>query len=412
MFRTRWFRALALLVLLAGTTYVLASLFVPSPRRVMFGVDKKSGRVRVVGANVTFLPSHQYYRISFARREGWAQRDGLVRVESQDGVPVTISYRLRFGIAGHRLPDASTLVHKGWSAWIGPRLAEAVNAVTRRVTIEELLAPNSGFNSDRGPLRRMVAARLAGSGLEVAAFEIAGIEPDRQGLAGVRSLETWHEPADANRPPRTMAAEAGWGLGQAQKAQLPPRFWGRYAYYNNFGVDLCGQRKHKEAVDAFARASELNPGAPVPHLNLAMALLELRQHGAADGEFLKAVAAGLPGAERRFVDFAAFYRERNMAGRAVALLRAGREIFPQSGLIAANLGSALLSASRSDEGVPELERALALQPASTTALNSLGAWYAKEHEYARALDFWRRSLAIDPRQPRIRAGAAAARARM
>jgi len=116
MFHSRWSRALALLALLIATLYVVASLYLPSSRRLVFGVDKHSGRVRVVASHITFLPPHQFYRLSFDRRDGWAQKDGFVRIESAEQIPVTIDYRMRFGVAGERLPDARTLVQQGWSA--------------------------------------------------------------------------------------------------------------------------------------------------------------------------------------------------------------------------------------------------------------------------------------------------------
>ena len=77
MFRSRWSRALALLVLLFGTLYVVASLYLPSSRRLVFGVDKRTGKVRVVESHITFLPPNQFYRLQFDRRDGWAQRDLL-----------------------------------------------------------------------------------------------------------------------------------------------------------------------------------------------------------------------------------------------------------------------------------------------------------------------------------------------
>src|SRR5207237_142823 len=87
----------------------------------------------------------------------------------------------------------------------------------------------------------------------------------------------------------------------------------------------------------------------------------------------------------------------------------GKQMFPQSYAIAANLGSALVAANRTTEGVPELERALSLQPSSTMVLNNLGVCYAKKHDYGRALDYWNRSLSIEPRQLQIRPAATPAR---
>ena len=101
-----------------------------------------------------------------------------------------------------------------------------------------------------------------------------------------------------------------------------------------------------------------------------------------------------------------------MNSRAIALLEKGKELFPQSYAIAANLGSALVAANRYSEGIPELERALGMQPSSTTVLNNLGIYYAKKDDYARALDYWNRSLSIEPHQPQIRQAADAARTRL
>ena len=101
-----------------------------------------------------------------------------------------------------------------------------------------------------------------------------------------------------------------------------------------------------------------------------------------------------------------------VTSRAIAILYKGKSLFPQSYLIAANLGSALVSAGRNTEGVPELERALGLQPSSTLVLNNLGVFFAKTNDYGRALDYWNRSLSIEPGQAQIREAAVAARSRL
>ena len=93
--------------------------------------------------------------------------------------------------------------------------------------------------------------------------------------------------------------------------------------------------------------------------------------------------------------------------RNLAYLRTKRGVH-----LAANLGSALAQSKRYTEGLPELERALGLQPSSTLVLNNLAVFYARQEEYARALDFWNRSLAIDPRQPKVRVAVEAARTRL
>ncbi|HEX7150073.1 MAG TPA: alkaline phosphatase family protein [Thermoanaerobaculia bacterium] len=801
MFRLRAVRVLAILACLGGLLYVIASLYMPSSRRMTFGVDKSNGRVRLVQNRVSFLPWHQYYVLSFEKREGSAQRDGVVRILSKEGVPVTITYRLRFSFASNELADARTLVNSGWSAWIRTRVGEAVSAVTQQVPIEELLSPTSEFAQRREALRQTVAGHLKRSGLNVTAFEIARLEADRKalltykraelrrsarGVAGrvaifaidgadwellseladdgripniaalarggtTASLQTiqptvsplvWTTAAtgvtpdrhgvidfidhsrkapvdsntrrapavwdiaeafgrqalvvnwwtawpplpdhatvfdtpvvmvddaihpqqlssrvdrlavpvntigydqvrrflnitateyqrglESNNPnepvnvmrnvlaktwtdhrvgidlyqeqqpllfmmsfegtdvvnhigapfhppyregmsqegyrrywptvanyysevdrligewmkvrtddttvilvsahgfrwgknrPRTMATGraalsdhrnpgvfiaygnhvaasrgnhtislydlvptvlailglpqssdmpgkvATWALTDIQPVEsvrvvsygeffgerpisgaavnpqryqaelqafghltdptraaqpvfddddepqlasqpLPPEQWGPYAWWNNQGIELRKQNKLKESVEAFQKAIDLNPTRPAAYLNMAMVLIDRQQYTAADEVFMMAVQRGLPNADRWFVDFAALYRNRNMTSRAIQLLYKGKSVFPQSALIAANLGSALAQAERYTEGLPELERALGLQPSSTLALNNLGTFYVKKEDYGRALDFWNRSLAIDPRQPQIRAASEAAR---
>lgn len=802
----RGFRIFLTLASLALVSYLLVSLYLPSSRWLVFGVDKHTGAVRIVESHITLLPPNQFYRLKFEKREGYAQRDGMIRITSKEGVPVTVQYRLRFGVAGDHIPDAQRIVNDGWNAWIRARVSEAVSAVAAQVPIEDLLSPTSQFNTQRNLLRRTVATHLGRSGLNVTAFEIARLDVDRDALlrvkraelrrdarsapghvaifaidgadweliselvgdgrlpnlkalaqggatASVQSIQpmvspmlwttvatgltpdrhgvldyidpslhmpvsaysrrapaaweiadsfgrsalvanwwtawppsqhenvifdapvelrtdaiypeavraraaslvvpvdtvgyaqirrflnvtpaefdkavssgnaadpinvfrrvlakTWsdHRVAinlynDARRnsrepllvmmsydgtdavnhlfapyhPPyregvstegfrkfwpavtnyysevdRLLGEWMGvlapdtnvivvsahgfrWGktrpyalpngratlsdhrnpgvfiaygqrvlpsrgnhamsifdvaptvlalLGlpksiempgnlvpwafrdvapltsvrvvsysefvnakpapstpsvdtkqfeadlraighlydpsrnltplldedEAQKAAtpLPPERWGAYAYYNNLGVQLRQQGKLLEAIDAFDRAVDLNPERPTPYLNRAMAMFDKQYYSAADDSFLAAVAKGLPNAESWIIDYAALYRERNMPTRAIALLYKARQMFPQSYVIAANLGSALVAANRYTEGVPELERALGMQPSSTMVLNNLGIFYAKKHDFARALDYWNRSLSIEPRQPQVRAAAEAAR---
>lgn len=805
--RSRFLRALLLLAGLAAVTYVLISLYLPSSRWLIVGIDKRSGSVRTVENRVTFLPPYRYYRLKFEKREGYAQRDGLIRIMSREGIPVTVTYRLRFGVSGSRIPDARRVVNEGWNSWIRTRVGEAVAAVASQIPIEDLTSPTSQFSARRDVLRDTVARHLAQSGLKVTAFEIARVEVDREALLKVKRAElrrdtrsastrvaifaldgadwellselandgripnikaltqggstaavqtiqptvssmlwvtaatgltpdrhgvidfvdasrqpvesytrrapalwdiadafgrsgvisnwwtawppaargsiffdepvelvpaavyptelasraqsltimpitvgypqgrrflnvtanewdravhgdenepinvfrrilskTWSDhrvainlysderqrgrdplllmvayegtdavnhlfgpfhppyregvsedgyrrywPAVANyyaevdrligewlgllprdttvivvsthgfqwgrerprKPPSGAAlsdhrnpgvfvaygphitASGGnhsisiydiaptvltlLGLPQSTEMQgkpatwafrdvvpitsvrvvsygefvndrpiptsvhldpkryerelqaighisdpnrpltpvledqqqsarelkpLSPEQWGTYAYYNNLGVELRGKGKLKEAVEAFQKAIEINPNRPTPYLNLAMTLFDLQRYTDAEDVFMQAVAKGLPNAETYFVDFAALYRQHDMASRAITLLSKGKEVFPQSFLIAANLGSALMAAGRHTEGLQELERALGLRPSSTEVLNNLGIFYTKKKDYARALDYWNRSLSIEPHQPQIRAAVEAARSRL
>jgi len=279
--RHRLTHALILIAGLVLVTYLLISLYLPSSRWLIFGVDKHTGAVRVVQQTVTFLPPHQFFRLRFERREGAAQRDGIIRITSKEGVPVTVNYRLRFGISGDRLPDAGRMVDEGWNAWIRARVAEAVSAVTQQIPIEELLSPNSQFNSQRDPLRKTVANHLARSGLKVTAFEVERFEVDRDALLRAKRAELrrdargtpsrvvvfaldgadWellHELADDGRLPNIKALAVGGTTASLQTIQptVSPMIWTTVATGltpDRHGVIDFTNRPQKTPVDAFSR---------------------------------------------------------------------------------------------------------------------------------------------------------------
>src|SRR5438067_7005930 len=228
MYRRRWLQILLCLVGLAAVTYGVVSLYLPSSRWLIVGVKKRSGDVRMVEQHVTFLPPLQFYRLKFERRNGWAQRDGLIRITSQEGVPVTVAFRLRFGIQARRLADSQRIVDEGFNAWVRQRISEAVSAVTSKVPIEELLSPTSQFNARRDVLRRTVANHLAQSGLNVTAFEIARIDADRDALLRVKRAELRR---DARSVPTRVAIfaldGADWDLlhrSEEHTSELQSRF--------------------------------------------------------------------------------------------------------------------------------------------------------------------------------------------
>src|SRR5260370_1354367 len=180
MFRSRLWRSLLLLFGMFVVLYLTASLYLPSSRRLIVGVDRRSGRVRQVEQRLTFLPPHQFYRLAFDKREGFAQRDGLTRIVSQDGVPVMVNYRLRFAIAGDQIPDVRRLVNDGFTTCMHARVTESVE--TSQPTV--------------GPL---VWAAVA-----------AGLPPDRHGVIDFIDRAR-NVPVDAN----TRRAPALWDIAEA-----------------------------------------------------------------------------------------------------------------------------------------------------------------------------------------------------
>lgn len=213
MHRSRLFQALSLIAGLVAITYLLISLYLPSARWMIVGIDKHTGHVRRVESRVTFLPPFEYYRLRMEKSGGSAQQDDLVQVTSKEGVPVKLYYRLRFDISGDQIRDWNTFVQQGWKSWTRARVAEAVTAVASQIPIEDLLSPTSQFNVQREPLRQAVAKHLAASGLNVTAFQIAKFEVDRGALLNVKRAELRRDARSAPTRVAVFALDgADWDL--------------------------------------------------------------------------------------------------------------------------------------------------------------------------------------------------------
>lgn len=803
MRRHRFLTTLTTFAGLGVILYILVSLFVPSPRRLIFGVDKENGTIRRAEQGIVFLPPHQYYRLNFERRNGLAAHEGIATIRSQEGVPVRLTYHLRFDVEQERMPDARRLVREGWSAWIRARVSEAITALSSRIPVEQLVSPTTPGGSQRDLVRRIVASHLAQSGLTVSSFEIermevdrdallrykraelrrnarapvgrvailgldgadwqlvrelvidghmpniasmidsgasavvqpvqptiaplawtslaTGVPPDQHGVldyvqpgtqspvdAGSRRAPalwdiaqafgrqslvvgwwtTWpptrpgatqfdvattllpeaiyppeaapvvqpalitedsigfremqrflnvteaefqeaiasNDPANpirklrstlaktwsdhraalalfhAQNPSLTMVLYSGtdvvnhlfspyhppkrvpvpleeyrrywptvaayyseidrlvgewiealpddttlmivspYGMdyasgrpmerpsGTSQLAQhrgpgafiafghrvsasrnrralgvldiapttlallglpisreMPGEFqpwlaqdiqpvesvqvasyklllepkpvptdvgidsdsyrahlqaighvvdpnratmpaiepddqlqtiavgspeWGTYAYYNNLGVQLQRQGKTAEAIEALQQAITINSGRSTAYLNLAITYLSVERYTDAEEVFFEGISKGVENPIDLITGFAAWHREEGNSVRAVTALQRGRELFPESPEIAANLGSALASVQRYTDATAELERALTIAPSSTLVLNNLGQIHVLRRDYGSALDYWSRSLALNPAQPQIREGIEALRTRI
>lgn len=105
---------------------------------------------------------------------------------------------------------------------------------------------------------------------------------------------------------------------------------------------------------------------------------------------------------------------------AIDLLRKAVELFPDSAAATYNLGVALILKIRDDvarlelwedntdansdteEAIEALENAIALQPDMVPAYNNLGRLHALRGDAEHAIEAWRKSLEIDEFQPIIR----------
>ena len=187
--QNRSIKAFLLILAIGGLIYVAVSLFLPSPNRLIFGIDRQSGEVKLAESSVTFLPPHNYRRVSFLKRNGAAQTAGITQTRSKENVPIRIAYRMRFDIGSTQLPDARRIVIDGWDPWFSARVAEAVRAFSGEIPVEDLIAPTSRYSDIRERLRQAVVAHLGQTGIEVSAFQIESLTVDREALLAYKRQE-------------------------------------------------------------------------------------------------------------------------------------------------------------------------------------------------------------------------------
>jgi spermidine synthase len=81
---------------------------------------------------------------------------------------------------------------------------------------------------------------------------------------------------------------------------------------------------------------------------------------------------------------------------AAAILRHAADIYPESPEVHFDYGNLLVYLNDTQEGVKELQQAVALNPGLVPALRNLGEIYASKGDVYKAVELWKRALSIDP----------------
>lgn len=163
-------------------------------------------------------------------------------------------------------------------------------------------------------------------------------------------------------------------LQYAKKAtQLAPK---NAAAWSNLGVTLDSAGQYAKAEEAYRKSIDLDPDNPATLVNLATNLMA-----------------------------------QNKAPEAAELMKRAVSI-SNTAALRKRYGDALAKAGRYDEAVAQYQQALKLDPKYYPALTELGftriAEYQKGLELddtkrADAVNYWRKSIAINPNQPKVEA---------
>lgn len=190
-------------------------------------------------------------------------------------------------------------------------------------------------------------------------------------------------------------------------SRLDPNDWKAQM---NLGLARLASGQAKTAVEPARAAAKLQPQNPIVWANLGAALDAAGELSDAEGAYRKSLQldANQPAVR---MNLASNLMSQNMAAEALPVLEPIAQSQP-SARLHHMLGDAMTASGRGAEAEAQYQAAIKLDPNYYPALNALGARRMKEYrddvladpaKLQTALDFYKRSLAINPRQPEIAA---------
>jgi arylsulfatase A-like enzyme/Tfp pilus assembly protein PilF len=144
-----------------------------------------------------------------------------------------------------------------------------------------------------------------------------------------------------------------------------------------------GELQGPQLEQALVRILDVDPRNPQANLRLGYVLLESNRCEAARRHFESAIALRLPGADAH-LGLAACEAAARRFDAAARVLRAAARAEPDDPVVEANLGIVLADGGRPSEGIPPLERAVALDPDFHQARFNLARVYARAGRRAEA----------------------------
>jgi len=191
----------------------------------------------------------------------------------------------------------------------------------------------------------------------------------------------------------TRAPEAALASGSTRTAGA----------WNNVGIILRGERKKGEALAAFERAIEIDPNLASALWNLSDELFAAERLDRADELLVRAVANGLPEGPKFLIGRAIGYQRAGTPARSLALLDRAVAARPEEREFWLFRGRYRVDARQCAGALDDFRHAADLGPEDPAVHASAALAALCLGDRATATEGLRRSLALEPNQPRVRA---------
>jgi Flp pilus assembly protein TadD len=173
--------------------------------------------------------------------------------------------------------------------------------------------------------------------------------------------------------------------------------------FNNEGLLLKQQGRNAEAIEAYESALTVDPNLSSAAWNLSDLLFaEKRSLDKSDALLVRAFASGLPEGTRFLIGRAIGYQRDGRIDRSLKLLTEAAAAKPDEPEVWLFRGRYRVESGDCGGAVTDFERSIRLDAASAPAHASLGLAQQCAGDGAAARESFKRSLALDPNQPKVR----------
>jgi Flp pilus assembly protein TadD len=165
--------------------------------------------------------------------------------------------------------------------------------------------------------------------------------------------------------------------------------------YNNLGVALADQGHHKEAIEMYHKALQIDPHYPDPVGNIGLSLAEQGKVAESITQFLQALEIN-PKDAKTLNNLGASLIVMQRYAEAVQSLSKALKLNPYYAQAHNNLGAALQHQGRVEEAIEQFSIAVKLDPNYARAYNNLGIILANQGRFEEAIEQFSAALKVSP----------------